>query len=93
MQNILKQAQWDKFKIEDLFSVTIGQNIDGNKVDKSTGKTPYITRKESNNGLDGFINASQSMLNISFPVITIGNETAEPLCKLIIFLREQKSIF
>lgn len=90
MQNILKQVQWDKFKIEDLFSVTIGQNIDGNKVDKSTGKTPYITRKESNNGLDGFINASQSMLNISFPVITIGNETAEPFVQTYNFFTGTK---
>ena len=33
---------------------------------------------ESNNGLDGFIAGSKGLLNEEYPVITIGNETAEP---------------
>jgi len=66
--------------MKDLFYVKIGKNIDGNKIDKLSGKSAYITRKESNNGLDGFINFedTDNFLNINYPVITIGNETAEP---------------
>lgn len=68
---------WMPFTIGDLFNIRIGEVIDGNKADK-TGNVPYITRKESNNGLEAFINGEQSLMNSSFPVITIGNETAKP---------------
>ena len=74
----LKNIQWGEFFIEDLFFTKIGKSIDGNKINKKSGKVAYITRKESNNGLDGFINDDKSMMNNDFPVITIGNETAEP---------------
>lgn len=74
----LDGVKWGKFAIGDLFTVKIGKSIDGNKIDKSAGKTPYITRKESNNGLDGFIDYDECFINSKHPVITIGNETAEP---------------
>ena len=74
----LDGRQWAGFTIDELFTVKIGKAIDGNKVDKVSGTTPYITRKEINNGLDGFIDHDISLLNTSRPVITIGNETAEP---------------
>lgn len=74
----LANIEWKEFVIQDLFNTRIGKNVDGNKVNKSTGKTAYITRKESNNGLDGFVNFNSEYLNIDKPVITIGNETAEP---------------
>jgi hypothetical protein len=68
-----------------LFNVVIGQAIDGNKVDLATGRTAYITRKESNNGLDGFINHDVKLLNTDYPVITIGNETCEPFVQVYPF--------
>lgn len=71
-------SDWQSFEIEDLFEVKIGKNIDGNKVDRETGKYAYITRKENTNGLDGFIDYDNDFLNLEFPIITIGNETAEP---------------
>ncbi len=74
----LDGVRWGEFVIGDLFTVEIGKSIDGDKVDKSAGKTPYITRKESNNGLDGFIDYGAGYINAKYPVITIGNETAEP---------------
>ena len=74
----LECVKWGEFVIGDLFTVEIGKSIDGDKVDKSAGKTPYITRKESNNGLDGFIDYGAGYINAKYPVITIGNETAEP---------------
>lgn len=74
----LNDREWKAFLIGDLFTITIGKNIDGNKVDRETGKTAYITRKEQLNGLDGFIDYQEDFLNKEYPVITIGNETAEP---------------
>lgn len=74
----LKNKEWKEFEIQQLFHNKIGKNVDGNKVNKSSGKVAYITRKESNNGLDGFVDFDKSYLNIDRPVITIGNETAEP---------------
>lgn len=74
----LKDKEWKEFFIKDLFTISIGKNIDGNKVDKYGGRVAYITRKENNNGLDGFINFDKNYLNSFHPVITIGNETAEP---------------
>ncbi|MCH4390438.1 restriction endonuclease subunit S [Staphylococcus haemolyticus] len=78
----LDEVEWMDFQINKLFYNKIGKNIDGNKIDKQNGKVPYVTRKESNNGLDGFIyndKRIEEKLNISQnPVITIGNETAKP---------------
>lgn len=71
-------SNWGKFVIDDLFSIKIGKSIDGNKVNKNGGNFAYITRKESANGLDGFIDFDKTYLNTNGPVITIGNETAEP---------------
>ena len=51
----LTDREWKEFEIGDLFSVKIGKNVDGNKVDKQSGKTAYVTRKEEQNGLNGFI--------------------------------------
>ncbi|MDO5666059.1 MAG: restriction endonuclease subunit S [Bacteroidia bacterium] len=69
--------RWSKFKIGDLFNIKIGKVIDGNKANRN-GEIAYITRKESDNGLDGFVKAEKDLLNRNFPVITIGNETAKP---------------
>lgn len=74
----LKNREWKEYSIASLFQVKIGKNVDGNKINKASGKIAYITRKESNNGLDGYINYDESYLNFEKPVITIGNETAQP---------------
>ena len=74
----LSEKKWKTFIIDDLFYIEIGKAIDGNKVDRITGHYAYITRKENNNGLDGFIDHHNNYLNIKYPVITIGNETAQP---------------
>ena len=74
----LTDREWDIFLLGDLFHIEIGKNIDGNKVNRESGKTAYITRKEQNNGLDGFIDHEPDFLNNNYPVLTIGNETAEP---------------
>lgn len=81
----LEGVRLGEFVIGDLFTVEIGKSIDGDKVDKVAGKTPYITRKESNNGLDGFIDYDEGYINAKYPVITIGNETAEPFVQTFSF--------
>ena len=74
----LDKVEWKEFSVGELFDIKIGKNIDGNKVDRVNGGTAYITHKENTNGLDGFVNYDSEFLNSIYPVITIGNETAEP---------------
>lgn len=74
----LTSREWREFKISDLFSIKIGKAIDGCKIDKDSGLVPYITRKETNNGLEGFIQFDKSFLAKSNNCITIGNEVAKP---------------
>jgi len=74
----LEQKTWKPFVVEDLFNIKIGKPVIGNTVDKNSGKYPYVTRKETNNGIDGFIDYDEEYLNKEFPVITIGAETAKP---------------
>ena len=74
----MDKVEWKEFSVGELFDIKIGKNIDGNKVDRVNGGTAYITRKENTNGLDGFVNYDSEFLNSIYPVITIGNETAEP---------------
>lgn len=86
----LQDREWKEFKIEDLFTIEIGKSIDGNKVDLTNGHSAYITRKENNNGLDGFIDYDNSYMNTKQPVITIGNETAEPYVQVFPFFTGTK---
>lgn len=86
----LTDRTWGKFTIGDLFHIKIGKSIDGNKVDRVNGQFAYITRKEQNNGLDGFIDYAQDFLNMDYPVITVGNETAEPFVQYYPFFTGTK---
>lgn len=85
----LEDREWRKFKIGNLFSVRIGKSLDGNKVNR-VGQVAYITRKESDNGLDGFIDEDDFMLTDVYPVITIGNETAQPFVQVYPFFTGTK---
>ena len=86
----LKDREWGEFQIGSLFDIKIGKSIDANKVNIKMGKNAYITRKESNNGLDGFLDYDKDYLNTQFPVITIGNETAEPFVQTFPFFTGTK---
>ena len=85
----LTDREWREFKIGSLFNVRIGRSLDGNKVSRD-GQVAYITRKESNNGLDGFIEEDASMLTDEYPVITIGNETAQAFVQVYPFFTGTK---
>ena len=86
----LNTKRWEKFLIGDLFDIEIGKAVDGNKVDKISGHYAYITRKENTNGLDGFIDYDEKFLNAKFPVITVGNETAQPYVQTFPFFTGTK---
>lgn len=86
----LKNKEWKEFEIECLFDIKIGKNVDGNKVNKENGNIAYVTRKESNNGLDGFIDFDETLKNNDKPVITIGNETAQPFVQNFSFFTGTK---
>lgn len=85
----LTDREWRGFKIGSLFNVRIGRSLDGNKVSRD-GQVAYITRRESNNGLDGFIEEDASMLTDEYPVITIGNETAQAFVQVYPFFTGTK---
>lgn len=75
----LPDSLWGGARLSDLFTITIGKNLDGNKIDCDSGWTPYVTRKETTNGLDGFTGGhDEKYLWSQVPAITIGNETAKP---------------
>lgn len=75
----LPDSFWGRARLSDLFTITIGKNLDGNKIDCDSGWTPYVTRKETTNGLDGFTGGhDEKYLWSRVPAITIGNETAKP---------------
>ena len=86
----LNEKIWRPFFISDLFHVKIGKAIDGNKVDRTSGNYLYVTRKESNNGVDGFIDYDESFLNKDVPCITVGNETAQPFVQTVPFFTGTK---
>ncbi len=74
----LENKIWKEFVVGNLFNVKIGKAVIGSAVDKTSGNYAYVTRKESNNGIDGFIDYDENFLNEDFPVITVGAETAAP---------------
>lgn len=86
----LTDREWREFAIGEIFTITIGKSIDGNKVNRQSGKTAYVTRKEQLNGIDGFIDYPKDFLNKDYPVITIGNETAEPFVQTYPFFTGTK---
>ena len=90
VNNDNKLSYWQEFEVESLFKIKIGKNIDGNKVNKENGMYAYVTRKENTNGVDGFIDFDNSFLNVDTPVITIGNETAEPFVQTYPFFTGTK---
>lgn len=85
----LTDREWREFCVGELFNMNIGYSIDGNKADR-TGSIPYITRKESDNGVDGFIRDDERKMSVAFPVITIGNETAKPFVQVYPFFTGTK---
>ena len=75
----LEECEWGEFGlsgIDGIFKiVSTSSGIDKNKLDKSSGKIPYITRTNDNNGISGFY-CNQSRYNLdSGKCITVGLDT------------------
>ena len=54
----LKDKEWETFVVNDLFDVYTGALL--KKSDLKKGKTPRITVRESNNGIDGYYNCIEN---------------------------------
>ena len=73
----LNNLKWKEFVFGKEFSITAtGSGIDRNKLLIGEGATPYITRTDNTNGIDGFIPSQSSRYRIDEGnVITIGLDT------------------
>lgn len=80
----LCDCKWKAFVVGGLFNIKIGKNLDKIHADMS-GDKPYVTRTVSNNGVEGFVSAPDDMMTQEGPVITIGNETAQPFVQVFSF--------
>ena len=80
----LCDCKWKAFVVGGLFNINIGKNLDKIHADMS-GDKPYVTRTVSNNGVEGFVSAPDDMMTQEGPVITIGNETAQPFVQVFSF--------
>lgn len=77
MTSNLKNKRWKEFVLNDLFSIkSTSSSIDRNKLNNKTGKIPYITRSDRDNGCDDFIAIQDSKYKLDKSnVITIGLDT------------------
>jgi len=73
----LENIDWKEFVFEELFDIdSTSSGIDRNKLINKSGKFPYITRSEKNNGNDSFIcEQSDKYKPNDSNVITIGLDT------------------
>jgi len=71
-----KVPKWMDFYIEDIFIVnSTSSGIDKNKLSGKSGKIPYITRSDVNNGIDGFVSKQEEHALDKGCCITIGLDT------------------
>lgn len=73
----LKDREWKEFSLDKLFEIySTSSSIDRNKLNVQSGKIPYITRSEKNNGYDIFIQPQDAQYKIDKAnTITIGLDT------------------
>ena len=56
MKYSLKDCEWKEFVLSDIFTISsTSSSIDRRNLNGKTGRIPYITRTDKNNGYDGFI--------------------------------------
>ena len=71
----LKDKEWKDFSFSQIFKIYSSVNkMDKNKLTLKKGKIPYVTRKDTNNGIDLFI-ADQGDSKNKANVITVGSDT------------------
>lgn len=72
----IEEVKWGKFVLNELFNITSTKSsIDRNKLTGILGKRPYITRSDTDNGMDSFIDEQPNYEKDEGNVITIGLDT------------------
>jgi len=73
----LKNKEWREFVFEDFFQIdSTSSGIDRNKLIRSKGSIPYLTRSDKDNGFDSFICVQNDKYSIDQSnVITVGLDT------------------
>lgn len=73
----LKDREWGVFFLDDLFDIySTSSSIDRNKLNAKSGRFPYITRTDKNNGYDDFVQTQAEKYRIDKAnVITVGLDT------------------
>ena len=74
MKLSLKDRDWGVFFLDDLFDIySTSSSIDRNKLNAKSGRFPYITRTDKNNGYDDFVQIQAEKYKIDKAnVITVG---------------------
>lgn len=77
MNKNLKDREWGVFFLDDLFDIySTSSSIDRNKLNAKSGRFPYITRTDKNNGYDDFVQIQAEKYRIDKAnVITVGLDT------------------
>lgn len=71
-----KEIKWSQFLLTDVFEIcSTKSSIDRNKLNGTKGRIPYITRTDTNNGIDDFIGVQPLYKTDEGNVITIGLDT------------------
>lgn len=72
----LEELKWSEFLLKDILDIrSANSSIDKNKLSGKKGDIPYLTRSESDNGYDSFVD-KQSKYNLDpGNVITVGLDT------------------
>lgn len=72
----IEEIKWEKFILSKLYQITSTKSsIDRNKLTGILGQRPYITRTDTDNGIDSFIDEQPNFEKDEGNVITIGLDT------------------
>lgn len=74
--NSILGVKWGTFVLNDIFEIrSTSSSIDRKKLNGLKGRTPYITRTDSNNGWDSLISDQTNYKKDHGNVITVGLDT------------------
>ena len=72
----IEELKWHEYILSELFKITSTKSsIDRNKLTGELGDYPYVTRSDTDNGMDSFIGIQPEYLKDEGNVITIGLDT------------------
>lgn len=72
----IDELKWHEYILSELFKITSTKSsIDRNKLTGKFGDYPYVTRSDTDNGMDSFIGIQPEYIRDEGNVITIGLDT------------------